>query len=235
VRRAPAVARQWHPTKNGSLRPKDFVPGSNRRVWWACPKGPDHVWQASIRNRVLERCGCPFCGGKRVSVTNSLATLFPELAAQWHPTKNAPLTPRDVRANSRIRFFWRCPAGPDHEWQAPLFYRTRLRLGCPCCGGRQLSVTNSFATQHPHVALYWHPTKNAPLMPWQLFSSDARRVWWQCDQKHEWQAQVTNRAKKRGGCPICHSLPRGSSVLRRKIREVVRLHAPPRGRPHRGP
>ena len=27
---------------------------------------------------------CPFCSNKKVSVTNSLAQVFPELAKEWH-------------------------------------------------------------------------------------------------------------------------------------------------------
>ena len=34
--------------------------------------------------------------GKKVSVTNSLRTLAPEVAAQWHPIKNKHLTPGEV-------------------------------------------------------------------------------------------------------------------------------------------
>jgi hypothetical protein len=227
ARRAPDIAKEWHPTKNGSLRPKDVVPGSNRRVWWACPKGADHEWQAMVRDRTVGGTGCPYCAGKRLSVTNSLAALFPAIAAEWHPTKNAPVTPRDVMPSSKLRFFWRCAAGPDHEWQATLDYRTRQRSGCPYCRGKRLSVTNSLAAKSPRIARFWHPTKNAPLTPWQVFSSDGRTVWWQCDRKHEWQACIMHRVKKGGGCPICTNSSRGRPVTRRRIREIVRLHTEP--------
>jgi len=30
----PALARQWHPVKNGSLTPKDVTPMSGKKVWW---------------------------------------------------------------------------------------------------------------------------------------------------------------------------------------------------------
>lgn len=30
----PDVASKWHPTKNGNLRAKDFVPGSGKYIWW---------------------------------------------------------------------------------------------------------------------------------------------------------------------------------------------------------
>ena len=45
----PDLALQWHPTKNGILRPTDFTPGSNKKVWWICNNG--HEWHAPINSR----------------------------------------------------------------------------------------------------------------------------------------------------------------------------------------
>ena len=35
----PALAKEWHPTKNGNLKPGDVSPGSSKKVWWLCSKG----------------------------------------------------------------------------------------------------------------------------------------------------------------------------------------------------
>src|SRR5262249_17330451 len=89
----PDLAAQWHPTKNGELTPDMVSAGSGKNVWWKCPNGPDHEWQIKVQSRTREGSGCPCCDGVKVSITNSLASLFPQLASQWHPTKNVPLTP----------------------------------------------------------------------------------------------------------------------------------------------
>jgi len=47
----PEVAKQWHPTKNADLSPFDITSGSNKKVWWKCPKGEDHEWEMSIASR----------------------------------------------------------------------------------------------------------------------------------------------------------------------------------------
>src|SRR5262249_388119 len=48
-------------------------------------------------NRHLSnKAGCPYCAGKKVSAENCLLTVNPEVAAEWHPTKNGSLTPADV-------------------------------------------------------------------------------------------------------------------------------------------
>jgi len=66
--------------------------GSKIRVWWICNKGPAHEWTAGIGERTRGQ-GCACCGSKKLSVTNSLVAKYPEIAAQWHPTKNGSLTP----------------------------------------------------------------------------------------------------------------------------------------------
>ncbi|MBW2257144.1 MAG: zinc-ribbon domain-containing protein, partial [Deltaproteobacteria bacterium] len=154
----PQLVAQWDWEKNGELRPRDLASKSGRSVWWRCSEGPDHTWLATVANRV-NGTGCPACAGKQVSVTNSLATHFPEVAAEWHPTKNGDLTPDQVVAGSSKKAWWTCSVGPDHEWQASIVNRTKGR-GCPMCRGLRASVTNSLASLYPDEAAQWHPTRN---------------------------------------------------------------------------
>ncbi len=208
----PALAAQWHPTKNGGRTPDQFPPGSNQRVLWKCPKGPDHEWQATInmRTHVSVATGCPCCSGHKVSVTNSLATQFPELAAKWHPTKNRDLTPDRVVAGTARKVWWKCPKGPDHEWEATINSRTR-GCGCPFCTGRRPSAAYSLAVLFPQVAARWHPTKNGDLTPDQVTPASPRKIWWKCIEgpDHEWQAapyHITRERTTAGGCPFCQGL-----------------------------
>lgn len=58
----PQVAKEWHPTLNGTLTPDKVTAGSHRRVWWQCANG--HVWKAFIYSRAsAQNCGCPVCAG----------------------------------------------------------------------------------------------------------------------------------------------------------------------------
>jgi len=54
----PSLAKQWHPSRNGKLTPKDVTAGSGKKVWWMCKKG--HVWQNTVTNR-NHGTGCPKC------------------------------------------------------------------------------------------------------------------------------------------------------------------------------
>jgi probable addiction module antidote protein len=61
---------------------------------------------------------------------NSLVQKYPELAKQWHITRN-DLTPNDFTAESRKFVWWKCPKNQSHEWQASC--KRRLKEGCPFC------------------------------------------------------------------------------------------------------
>ena len=128
----PELAREWHPTKNGGLTADSVTLGSNKKVWWLGKCG--HEWEAVIYKRVNGR-GCPYCSGKRVlKGFNDLGTKNPELAKEWHPTKNGDLTPYDVTSGSSKKVWWLGKCG--HEWEASIVNRSRLESGCPFCRKR---------------------------------------------------------------------------------------------------
>ncbi len=161
-----ALAREWHPTKNAPLTPRDVTAGSTKKVWWLCKKG--HAWEASIYNR--QGSGCPYCTGRLATKENCLQTSNPELAAEWHPAKNAPLTPKDVRAGSGKRVWWVCREG--HEWKAVITTRVK-GSACPDCRKQRKCL----AVMKPELAREWHPTRNAPLTPKDVpAGSHTRRV-----------------------------------------------------------
>jgi hypothetical protein len=178
VARFPELVAQWHP--DNVLTPHDVAATSARTVRWTCPQGPDHVWEAPVDSRFNERGGirgCPFCLGYRASDTNNLAALYPQLAAEWHPTKNDDLTPDQVLPNSNKRVWWKCPKAPDHEWQAWIQNR-RKGDGCPFCGNRQLVWSNSLPAR-AEIAAEWHPSKNGSIAPANVLAASRIKYWWQ--------------------------------------------------------
>jgi len=193
----PNLAKEWHPTKNGSLKPTNVRPGSNRKVWWICPKG--HEWRAGINNRNYHRTGCPYCAGHKVCIDNCLYTVNPELAGEWHPTKNGSSTPKDVTPGSTKKAWWVCSKG--HMWEAVVSYRNR-GTGCPYCAGHAVGSDNCLASIDPKLAKQWHPEKNGKLVPEDVTPYSRKKVWWICKKGHEWQAVISNRSRGRG-CPYC--------------------------------
>lgn len=127
----PEVARLLHPTKNGKLTAADLRLRERRVVWWKCPKGRDHEWQAEVFTKTTGSPGCPFCHGQMVSTTNCLATKFPKIAKEWHPKRNKGVTPKDVSAGTEKKFWWQCKKG--HQWKQAVNLRTGRGFGCHDC------------------------------------------------------------------------------------------------------
>lgn len=215
----PEIAAQWHPTKNGQLLPSMVRPGTHRKVWWLCDRG--HEWQAEVKSRVAGN-GCPYCTGRMVIPGETdLATLYPKLAVEWHPTKNGSLTPQDVRPGTAKKVWWRCEHG--HEWQAAIASRVRGN-GCPICGSKTVVAgINDFASQYPNLAKQWHPEKNGALKPDMVTAQSNRVVWWRDELGHEWRAQIASRIRG-DGCPICGNkkLLTGFNDLQTRYPEIAK-------------
>ena len=205
----PELAAEWHLTKNGELTPNDVLSKTNTVVWWKCPKGDDHEYETRINSRAFGS-GCPICHGITIVKSNSLATLYPELAAQWHPTKNGDLTPDDVGKGSNTRVWWKCPKGDDHEWDALVMGRVQ-NPGCSVCNNSTIVRSNSLGTLKPELAAQWHPTKNGDLTVYDVSPRSSKRVWWKCPKgdDHEFHRNTNQRQKANGEvreCPICTNL-----------------------------
>lgn len=213
----PDIAAQWHPTMNGNLSPNMFTYGSACKAWWVCPNGHEPYY-TDIYTRVCGH-GCPRCkadGARTRKMTpkhgNSLAERFPEIAKEWHPTKNGTLTPYDVSYGSRKNVvWWVCPKG--HEYRMSPNGRTSGH-GCKRCSMDTIAAKlrtpkpgNSLAEAHPDIAAEWHPTLNGTLTPSDVTRGSNRLVWWLCpnDSNHAYPATVGNRTNRRSGCPICNA------------------------------
>lgn len=200
----PELAAQWHPTMNGDLTPDSVTFKSAKNVWWLGECG--HEWDMKVFNRTAGR-GCPICAGRRVLAGfNDLASLYPDVAAEWDNEKNGDLTPQQVTGSSHTKAWWRCDLG--HSWYAEIGSRTKNNgkgNGCPYCGNRKvLAGFNDLATIDPELSKWWHPTKNEPTSTSDVLASSTHKYWWQCadNTKHAWKASPFER-RRGSGCPYC--------------------------------
>ena len=78
----PQIAKEWHPTKNGTLTPNDVTYGYGKKVWWLCPYG--HEYQATVNKRTSgSGTNCPVCNSGR-------QTSFAEQAFYYYIKKLYP-------------------------------------------------------------------------------------------------------------------------------------------------
>ena len=195
----PELANEWHPTKNGALTPADVTSASSKIVWWLGKCG--HEWDAAVGNRSINKTDCPYCSGRKVLVGfNDLPTTHPMLAKEWHPTKNGDLQPQQVTGACKKNIWWLGECG--HEWDAYIYNRKKGH-GCPYCSGHKvLTGYNDCATTHPDLAKQWHPTKNGKLTPQNTAAGTQKKIWWICENGHEWLAVGSSRVQDHN-CPYC--------------------------------
>ena len=189
----PKLASEWHPTKNGTLTPNDVTKGSHKKVWWLgqCR----HSWQAAIHSRTIGN-GCPLCHGLQVDTSNSLTTTSPEIAKQWHPSKNGNLTPNDVTSGSNKKVWWlgKC----NHEWDATIANRTKQKQGCPYCNGKRVDEMNCLETMYPKVARMLHPSKNGKRTGKDITAFSHKKMWFILPNGKVLLSEVSGATRKYG-------------------------------------
>ncbi len=111
------------------------------------------------------------------------------------------------------KIWWLCEDG--HEWKASINNRTHKNQGCPVCSGRIVSDKNRFSILYPELILEWHPTKNGELTPHHISFGISKRVWWLCEEGHEWRASINRRTNpnSNNGCPKCASSKGEKEIL----------------------
>lgn len=127
----PKVALEWNSALNDGKQLSDFLPRSNKKGVWTCRKY-GFTWKAQIKSRVMDGKGCPYCSGKRaVPGVTDLQTVRPDIAYEWHPTKNDSLMPTQFTQYSHKRVWWLCE-NCGYEWPTAIANRTTGK-GCPHC------------------------------------------------------------------------------------------------------
>ncbi len=126
----------------------------------------------------------------------------PNLMKEWDWEKNNELglDPNQLTSGSNKKAWWKCDKG--HEWQTMINNRNNGR-SCPYCSGRYVvKGENDLQTVNPTLAKEWNYEKNNGLTPIDVMPNSNKKVWWKCNNDHEWQATICNR-NKGSDCPYC--------------------------------
>ena len=199
----PELAKEWDYEKN-KLNHYDIdtiTLGSIKKVWWICNKG--HSYQRSIYDRLHSRGNCPYCSNRKLLVGfNDLATTNPELLAEWDYEKNDKFNvyPTNITNGTRTKIWWKCKKG--HVWDS--IARSRINgHGCPYCSNNKvLKGYNDLTTTNPEIIHLWNEDKNKNLKPEMFSHGSTKKVWWKCENGHEWEAKISEISLG-NRCPIC--------------------------------
>lgn len=136
---------------------------------------------------------------------HSLKARYPELAKEWHPSKNGLLEPDMVAPNTNKLVWWLGKCG--HEWLSSVADRANMRSGCPICSGKRvISGINDLKTFYPELCREWDYEKNASinLYPDKVAPHSDKKAWWKCGVcGFSWPAKIDGRTRMKAGCPKC--------------------------------
>ena len=142
----PIMMKEWNYERNNSLGffPENFSIGSGQKVWWVCEKG--HEYESIINSR-KRGSGCPYCAGKKaLRGFNDFESKYPDLAKEWHPTKNNGLLPSQVTYGSGKKVWWQC----DNNHSYLMCPRDKARsVLCPVCA-------QVYKTSFPEQAIFYY-------------------------------------------------------------------------------
>lgn len=135
---------------------------------------------------------------------NSLQTLYPDIAKEWHPTKNGALTPDMFDFGSIENVWWKC-SKCNGEWRTTINLRTNQKTQCPFCTGKKvLKGFNDLATLRPDLVLDWDLKKNSK-KPDEISRGSKYEAWWKCHIcGYEWKTKVRARGVNKTGCMNCY-------------------------------
>lgn len=200
----PSVVKEWNYVKNNK-KPTEYLPYSNKEVYWNC-QACNSTYDKKINERTSGGEGCPYCVGKRVNSTNSLAVTHKELIKEWDFSKNVNITPDKVTRGSSKEIWWICQK--NHSFKARVSSRTRSNgTNCPICYelfGRTARIKvkkeNSILIKKPLIAKQWNKVKNG-ISPDQIGPYARKEYWWICEKGHEFKASPNSRRSPK--CRIC--------------------------------
>lgn len=151
----PYLAKEWDYDKN-ELGPENYLPHSNKYVWWICPVNPCgcHKWYARINSRTNGN-NCPYCRNLKVCYHSSLQTLYPDIASEWDYSRNQ-IAPSQVAPCSGKYYWWICKNNwcGCHIWETLPYCRVDGNC-CPFCSNKRICGHNSLQAVYPHIALEW--------------------------------------------------------------------------------
>ncbi len=211
----PLLMSDW---KRNTLNPDTITLGSAKICYWKCSTC-GHLWETPAYSRGSNNCGCPECAKKirgqnkkkSSAQKNSFLENFPEIAREWHPTKNDEYNVENVSSFSNIKVWWLCSTC-GNEWRTTVNHRTKEGNSCPKCSKEKSAKNkiafhakaNNFAVQYPEIAKEWHPTKNGDLTPDNVSKSSNLKVWWKCSFcGRKWKTSVRHRTSGQN-CPNCN-------------------------------
>ncbi len=217
--------------QNNILEIKNYAAKTHKKIEWQCPLNEEHIWSASVANRVSTyekkglfdakglTIGCRFCQSVEVSKTNNLKFFmqknFPELWQYYDHKKNIE-DPKTLLPYVDKKLFWLCQNCKSNHFQArpkDVFRKEtkKRQKHCKAClavRGKKYQKTilkkhGSLLDKFPEISNEWDYDLN-DFGPEDVSPSSHATAYFKCLFGHEsYPAIIYNKFHARSKCPKC--------------------------------
>ena len=201
----------------------DFAKAYEGGICPKCGYGKNGEWRPSIAGACRTGGGCPACSGKvLVEGVNDVATVHPEIAAQWHPTLNE-FPPTRVTSGSAKHVYLVCKDcgyGASGEWHPMIAFACgsgEVHTGCPECARNSLRKVMRahyaktarkpvVSVACPQIAALWHPDNE--FGPDMYTTGSCKNIPLVCPvcgygKEKDWTPSIADVCRKGAKCPFC--------------------------------
>lgn len=170
------------------------------KVWWTCRRC-GRIYSCTPHNLKSSRNGsrCPFCSGRIVTESNSMAAIHPELEMFYSGFNEIPYL--DVSVGSDKKRIWTCKNGHYFE-AAPSHIHGVNGTWCPICSNNViLPRFNDLGTIDPYLSEFIFLAGGNPE---KLAKNDKKLRLFKCPCcGYEWMDSVFKRRPRKKICPVC--------------------------------
>ena len=106
----------------------------------------------------------------RYNLKDSFADQYPEIAKEWHPTKNGNILPNMFKSGSSFLAWWLCPTC-GREWKANIHARAKGG-GCKNCQ----RVNNSGGNHYKAKKIYQYAKEGQFIKEWEAISDASKTL-----------------------------------------------------------
>lgn len=199
------LMEKYYYEKNKNVDLNTLTLGSNKKIWWKCPKC-GYAWKAIVKSKNNVKT-CAVCCNRFVIVgTNDLYTYCiknnrKDLIDEFDSEKN-DFSMKELTIESHKEVWWKC-LKCEHSWHASPARRIKRDSGCGVCKHIILKKgVNDLLTTNPEIAKEWDNKKNKIGPDEVMAGSNKEKYWFICPKGHSYNATPLDR-KKGNNCPKC--------------------------------
>lgn len=217
----PVLSKYWDYNRN-TISPNKVLDSSEKKFWWLCLNGENHSFLQSPYKLTSREPSCYYCSGKQVlEGFNDLKTTNPSVIKYWDYDKNT-IFPSEVTKGSARKVWWVCEN--KHSFLMEVDKMVKNKYPCSICARKKvLTGYNDLETTHHNILKYWNYEKNT-LDPKKITSGNHTKVWWICDNGHEYQQSIERKTYLNSDCLIC-TTP-GISKAEKEVVEYIKSILP---------